>query len=132
MKQKIEDIIFKFLKANLPDNLKAMLVKGHSNLDRPIPYICIDCFEQNPFGELDPKCGLFELTINISIADSAHDIDYNIQADRGRNVMRILEEFEYLGDGFIFNYFGFEEDADARDENNIGTVLKYSAIVQTL
>lgn len=42
MKQKFENIIFEYLQSTLPDNLKSMLVKGHSNDERPLPYICVE------------------------------------------------------------------------------------------
>lgn len=132
MKQHFENIVFEYLKRTLPVKLQSMLVKGHSNDTRPIPYICVDCIDPKPFGGLDPKHGLFELTLNISVADSAHDINYEIQSERRRVVETALFDFEYIGDDLKINYFGVEEDSDARDDNNIGDVLKYSAIIQTL
>lgn len=132
MKQHFENIVFEYLQHNLPDELKAMLVKGHSNAERPLPYICVDCSDPKTFDDLDPKYGLFELTLNISIADSAHEIDYDIQAERRRTVEITLEDFAYTGSDLQINYFGIEENSDARDDNNIGDVLKYSCIIQML
>ena len=74
--------------------------------------------------------GLFELVLEIRIADSAHDIDYRIQQKRVNAVFGALENFECSADGISVVSFEFELDSDARDDDNIGNVLKYSVIAQ--
>ena len=130
MKLKLENAVFEYLKKSLNRDLAAMLVKGHSNGKRPTPYIVIDCTEPKPFGTLTASDGLFELTVEIRIADSAHDINYDIQQQRIGDIFEALNGFEYFGDDMTVHSFEYEIDSDARDDNNIGNVLKYNAILQ--
>lgn len=131
MKLEIENAVFEYLKKNLNRDLSAMLVRGHSTTLRPVPYIVVDCSEPKPFGTLSAADGLFELVLEIRIADSAHDIDYRIQQKRVNTVLEALENFECSADGIISVVsFEFELDSDARDDDNIGNVLKYSVIAQ--
>lgn len=132
MKLKFENAIFDYLKKNLNRDLAAMLVKGHSTTKRPIPYIVVDCSEPKPFGNLSASDGLFELTLEIRVADSAHDIDYEIQQKRLNAIFDTLETFEYFESDMLLHSFEFETDSDARDDNNIGDVLKYNVIIQSL
>ena len=41
-----------------------------------------------------------------------------------------MEHFECSADGISVVSFEFELDSDARDDDNIGNVLKYSVIAQ--
>ena len=130
MREKLESILYSKLKASLPAEFKTMLVRGHSTSVRPVPYIVVDCSEPKPFGTLSAADGLFELVLEIRIADSAHDIDYQIQQKRINAVFGALENFECSADGISVVSFEFELDSDARDDDNIGDVLKYSVIAQ--
>lgn len=130
MKLEIENAVFEYLKKALNRDLSAMLVRGHSTTLRPVPYIVVDCSEPKPFGTLSAADGLFELVLEIRIADSAHDIDYRIQQKRVNAVLEALETFECSADGISVVSFEFELDSDARDDDNIGDVLKYSVIAQ--
>lgn len=94
MKLEIENAVFEYLKKVLNRDLSAMLVRGHSTILRPVPYIVVDCSEPKPFGTLSAADGLFELVLEIRIADSAHDIDYRIQQKRVNAVFGALENFE--------------------------------------
>lgn len=132
MKQKVENYIIEQINKILTDDLSAMLIKGHSNNDRPIPYICVDISEFKPFGDLEYSDGLFDVVLNISIADSAHDIDYLIQETRRRSIENAMQDIELESEDFIINYINLEESSDARDENNIGDVLKYGIVLQVL
>lgn len=130
MKLEIENAVFEYLKKTLNRDMSAMLVRGHSTTLRPVPYIVVDCSESNPFGTLSAADGLFELVLEIRMADSAHDIDYRIQQKRVNAVLEALENFECSADGISVVSFEFELDSDARDDDNMGNVLKYSVIVQ--
>ena len=130
MKLEIENVVFEYLKKTLNRDLSAMLTRGHSTSVRPVPYIVVDCSEPKPFGTLSAADGLFELVLEIRIADSAHDIDYQIQQKRINAVFGVLENFECSTDGISVVSFEFELDSDARDDDNIGDVLKYSVIAQ--
>lgn len=130
MKLEIENAVFEYLKKTLNRDLSAMLVRGHSTTLRPVPYIVVDCSEPKPFGTLSASDRLFELVLEIRIADSAHDIDYQIQQKRVSAVFGALENFECPADGISVVSFEFELDSDARDDDNIGSVLKYSVIAQ--
>lgn len=130
MKLEIENAVFEYLKKTLNRDLSAMLVRGHSTSVRSVPYIVVDCSEPKPFGTLSAADRLFELVLEIRIADSAHDIDYRIQQKRINAVLEILENFEFSADGISVVSFEFELDSDARDDDNIGDVLKYSVIAQ--
>ena len=107
-----------------------MLVMGHTTNDRPKPYISIDCEDETLFGDLPPSAGIYEIPVNIAIADSAHDIDYETQEERVLSVMAALEDFESQDPEMRIYSFEFAENPDARDDNNIGNVLHYEAIVQ--
>lgn len=130
MKLEIENAVFEYLKKTLNRDLSATLVRGHSTTPRPVPYIVVGCSEPKPFGTLSAADGLFELVLEIRIADSAHDIDYRIQQKRVNAVFGALEHFECSADGISVVSFEFELDSDARDDDNIGNVLKYSVIAQ--
>ena len=123
-------ILYDYLKTNLDSDLSRILVKGHTTEDRRIPYIYIDVGEIKPFGDLEVKDGMFEASMNIAVADSAHDIDYKQHFKRTRGIVDILENFSYETDEIIINGLYLENDSDARDDNNIGSVLSYRAIVQ--
>ncbi len=132
MKLQLEKEIFRHLNETLDDKFKAMLVMGHSTDDRPKPYIAVDCEDEKPFNDLPPDAGVFEIQVNISIADSAHDIDYDTQQERIDAIYEALENFESQDSTMQIYSFEFSENSDARDENNIGNVLSYIAIVQFL
>ena len=129
MKLKFEKAVFEHLKKYLNKDMTAMLFMGHSNNKRTTPYIIIDCTEPKPFGNLSHLDGLFELTLEIRIADSAHDINYEIQQRRINAILETLDTFETSEDMLIHS-FEFESDLDARDDNNIGNILKYNVILQ--
>ena len=129
MKLKFEKAVFEHLKKYLNKDMSAMLFMGHSNNKRTTPYIIVDCTEPKPFGNLSHSDGLFELTLEIRIADSAHDINYEIQQRRINAILETLDTFETSEDMLIHS-FEFESDSDARDDNNIGNILKYNVILQ--
>lgn len=128
MKLKFEKAVFEHLKKYLNKDMSVMLFMGHSNNKRTTPYIIIDCTEPKPFGNLSHLDGLFELTLEIRIADSAHDINYEIQQRRINAILETLDTLETSEDMLIYS-FEFESDSDARDDNNIGNILKYNVIV---
>lgn len=130
MKLQLEKEIFRYLSETLSDEYSAMLVMGHSTYDRPKPYISVDCEDEKSFNDLPPDAGVFEIPVNISIADSAHDIDYNTQQKRIDVIYEALANFESKDPTMQIYSFEFQENPDARDDNNIGNVLSYTAIVQ--
>lgn len=132
MNLKIENAICSHLKKSLTKQMASFVQHGHSKLERKIPYIVVDCFDAKPFAEMNASDGIFELTIEIRIADSAHDIDYTTQQKRITSVMKSLSEFTYLEDDLLINYFEFETNSDAKDDNNIGNVLTYKCIFQVI
>ena len=132
MREEIENILFNRLKSELPPALREMLVRGHTTDARKIPYISIDVGEIKPFGDLTEEDGIFEAEVNIAIADSAHDIRYCELFKRIREVINVLHEFKYEGETIVINALWYDGDSDARDDNNVGTVLTYKAIVQFL
>ncbi len=132
MREKIETALYNKLKSELPPTMREMLVHGHSTDLRKIPYISVDVGEIKPFADLTDSDGIFEASVNISVADSAHDIRYCELFKRIRAIMNILCGYKYESDEFIINALWFENDSDARDDNNMGTVLTYRAIVQFL
>ena len=77
MRKEIEDILFEYLLSALPEAMKPMLVKGHSTEDRHIPYISLDVGDVKPFSDMLESDGIFESEVNVAIADSAHDINYD-------------------------------------------------------
>ena len=131
MKLKFEKAVFEYLKKNLNKDMSNMLFMGHSNNKRTTPYIIIDCTEPKPFGNLSHSDGLFELTLEIRIADSAHDINYEIQQKRINSILETLDTFETSEDMLIHS-FEFESDSDERDDNNIGNIIIYKIIFQCL
>ena len=130
MRKEIEDILFEYLLSALPEAMKPMLVKGHSTEDRHIPYISLDVGDVKPFSDMLESDGIFESEVNVAIADSAHDIDYCEVFKRVREAMSAFREFKYASENIIINAFWYEGESDARDDNNIGCVLIYRAIVQ--
>ena len=130
MRKELENILFDHLKTSLSAELKKMLVRGHTTDDRHIPYISIDVGEIKPFGDMLESDGIFEADVNVAIADSAHDIDYKYLFNRIEAVKTALSDFFYIDDNVLINALFFESETDARDDNNLGTVLTYKAIVQ--
>ena len=131
MKLKFEKAVFEHLKKYLNKDMSAMLFMGHSNNKRTTPYVIVDCTEPKPFGNLSHSDGLFELTLEIRIADSAHDINYEIQQKRINAILETLDTFETSEDMLIHS-FEFESDSDARDDNNIGNIIIFKIIFQCL
>lgn len=132
MREKIETLLYNKLKSELPPAMRETFVHGHSTDARKIPYISVDVGEIKPFADFTEEDGIFEASINISIADSAHDIRYCELFKRIRAIINILREYKYESDEIVINALWFENDSDARDDNNMGTVLTYRAIVQFL
>lgn len=132
MREKLENILFAQLKASLPAEFKTMLVRGHSTNDRHIPYISLDVGELRPFGDLQSSDRMFEADISVAIADSAHDIEYPELFKCIRAVMSAFENFSYAEDNILINAIYYESETDARDDNNIGCVMIFKAVVQFL
>ena len=132
MKLQLEKEIFRHLSVNLDAKFIPMLVMGHTTNPRPLPYISVECEDEKPFADLPQSAGLFEIPVNIAIADSAHDIDYDTQDERITAVYEALENFSSQVPSMIINSFEISENLDARDDNNIGNVLAYAAVVQFL
>lgn len=132
MREKLESILYSKLKASLPAEFKTMLVRGHSTNDRHIPYISLDVGELRPFGDLQSTDGIFEADVNVAIADSAHDIEYPELFKRIRAVMSAFENFSYAEDNILINAIYYESETDARDDNNLGCVMIFKAVVQFL
>lgn len=130
MRREFENILFDHLKTSLPAGLKTMLVRGHSTDDRHIPYISIDVGEIKPFGDMLESDGIFEADVNVAIADSAHDIDYKNLFNRIEAVKTAISDFFYMDDNVLLNALFFENETDARDDNNLGVILTYRAIFQ--
>ena len=132
MREKFENILFTKLKASLPAEFKTMLVRVHSTNERHIPYISLDVGELRPFGDLQSSDGMFEADVSVAIADSAHDIEYPEFFKRIRAVMSAFENFSYAEENILINALYFENETDARDDNNIGCVMSFKAVVQFL
>lgn len=132
MREKLENILFAQLKALLPAGFKTMLVRGHSTNNRHIPYISLDVGELRPFGDLQSSDGMFEADTSVAIADSAHDIEYPELFKRIRAVMSVFENFSYAEENILINALYFENETDARDDNNLGCVMTFKAVVQFL
>ena len=132
MRKELENILFDHLKTSLPANLKSMLVRGHTTDDRHIPYISIDVGEINPFGDMLESDGIFESEVNVAIADSAHVINYDAQFLRIAQVRSILGNFTLDNEKYRCEGLWFEAENDARDDNNLGIVLTYKLVFQTL
>lgn len=132
MREELENILYDHLKTSLPAELKTMLVRGHSTEDRHIPYICVDVGEIKPFGDMLESDGIFEADVSVAIADSAHDIDYKYLFSRVSAVRAILGNFTLENEKYRCEGLWFESETDARDDNNLGVVLTYKLILQTL
>lgn len=132
MREKLENILFTKLKASFPAEFKTMLVRGHSTNDRHIPYISLDVGELCPFGDLQSTDGIFEADANVAIADSAHDIEYTELFKCIRAVMSAFENFFCAEDNILINALYYESETDARDDNNLGCVMTFKAVVQFL
>ena len=132
MRKEIEDILFEYLLSALPEAMKLMLVKGHSTEDRHIPYISLDVGDVKPFSDMLESDGIFESEVNVAIADSAHVINYNAQFLRIAQVRSILGNFTLDNEKYRCEGLWFEAENDARDDNNLGTVLTYKLVFQTL
>ena len=132
MREKLENILFTKLKASLPAEFKTMLVRGHSTNERHIPYISLDVGELHPFGDLQSTDGMFEADVSVAIADSAHDIEYPALFKRIRAVMSAFENFSYTEENILINALYYESETNARDDNNLGCVMTFKAVVQFL
>lgn len=132
MRKEIEDILFEYLLSALPEAMKLMLVKGHSTEDRHIPYISLDVGDVKPFSDMLESDGIFESEVNVAIADSAHVINYDAQFLRIAQVRSILGNFTLDNEKYRCEGLWFEAENDARDDNNLGMVLTYKLVFQTL
>ena len=132
MRKEIEDILFEYLLSALPEAMKLMLVKGHSTEDRHIPYISLDVGDVKPFSDMLESDGIFESEVNVAIADSAHVINYNAQFLRIAQVRSILGNFTLDNEKYRCEGLWFKAENDARDDNNLGIVLTYKLVFQTL
>ena len=132
MRKEIEDILFEYLLSALPEAMKPMLVKGHSTEDRHIPYISLDVGDVKPFSDMLESDGIFESEVNVAIADSAHVINYDAQFLRIARVRSILGNFTLDNEKYRCEGLWFEAENDARDDNNLGIVLTYKLVFQTL
>ena len=132
MRKEIEDILFEYLLSALPEAMKLMLVKGHNTEDRHIPYISLDVGDVKPFSDMLESDGIFESEVNVAIADSAHVINYDAQFLRIAQVRSILGNFTLDNEKYRCEGLWFEAENDARDDNNLGIVLTYKLVFQTL
>lgn len=132
MRKELENILFDHLKTSLPAELKSILVRGHTTDDRHIPYISLDVGDVKPFSDMLESDGIFESEVNVAIADSAHDINYNAQFLRIAQVRSILGNFTLDNEKYRCEGLWFEAENDARDDNNLGIVLTYKLVFQTL
>lgn len=132
MRKEIENILFEYLLSALPEAMKPMLVKGHSTEDRHIPYISLDVGDVKPFSDMLESDGIFESEVNVAIADSAHVINYDTQFLRIAQVRSILGNFTLDNEKYRCEGLWFEAENDARDDNNLGIVLTYKLVFQTL
>ena len=132
MRKEIENILFEYLLSALPEAMKPMLVKGHSTEDRHIPYISLDVGDVKPFSDMLESDGIFESEVNVAIADSAHVINYDAQFLRIAQVRSILGNFTLENEKYRCEGLWFEAENDARDDNNLGTVLTYKLVFQIL
>ena len=132
MRKELENILFDHLKTSLPAELKTMLVHGHSTDDRHIPYISLDVGDVKPFSDMLESDGIFESEVNVAIADSAHVINYDAQFLRIAQVRSILGNFTLDNEKYRCEGLWFEAENDARDDNNLGIVLTYKLVFQTL
>ena len=130
MRKELENILFDHLKTSLPEELKSMLLRGHTTEDRHIPYISLDVGDVKPFSDMLESDGIFESEVNVAIADSAHDINYNAQFLRIAQVRSILGNFTLDNEKYRCEGLWFEAENDARDDNNLGIVLTYKLVFQ--
>ena len=130
MRKELENILFDHLKTSLPEELKSMLLRGHTTEDRHIPYISLDVGDVKPFSDMLESDGIFESEVNVAIADSAHDINYNVQFLRIAHVRSILGNFTLDNEKYRCEGLWFEAENDARDDNNLGIVLTYKLVFQ--
>ena len=126
------DILFECLLSALSDAMKPMLLKGHSTEDRHMPYISINVGDVKPFSDMLESDGIFESEVNVAIADSAHVINYDAQFLRIAQVRSILGNFTLDNEKYRCEGLWFEAENDARDDNNLGIVLTYKLVFQTL
>lgn len=131
MKLRIERILTEHLKKELP-TITNMIVCGHSTEERPKPYIVVDCHDPKPFGDIPTEYGLLEATVTITIADAIEDTTPNAQNTRLMSVIEKLEDFEYSEDDLVFNALLFQNEGDAKDNNDIGSVVEYRIIIQII
>jgi len=131
MKLRIERILTEHLKKELP-TITNMIVCGHSTEERPKPYIVVDCHDPKPFGDIPTEYGLLEATVTITIADAIEDTTPNAQNMRLMSVIEKLEDFEYSEDDLVFNALLFQNEGDAKDNNDIGSVVEYRIIIQII
>lgn len=132
MRKEIENILFEYLLSALPEAMKPMLVKGHSTEDRHIPYISLDVGDVRPFSDMLESDGIFESEVNVAIADSAHVINYDAQFLRIAQIRSILGNFTLDNEKYRCEGLWFEAENGARDDNNLGIVLTYKLVFQTL
>ena len=132
MRKEIENILFEYLLSALPEAMKLMLVKGHSTEDRHIPYISLDVGDVKPFSDMLESDGIFESEVNVAIADSAHVINYDAQFLRIAQVRSILGNFTLDNEKYRCEGLWFEAENGARDDNNLGIVLTYKLVFQSL
>ena len=132
MRKEIEDILLEYLLSALPEAMKPMLVKGHSTEDRHIPYISLDVGDVKPFSDMLESDGIFESEVDVAIADSAHVINYDAQFLRIAQIRSILGNFTLENEKYRCEGLWFEAENDARDDNNLGIVLTYKLVFQTL
>lgn len=131
MKLRVEKILTEYLKQELP-TMASMVVCGHSAEERPKPYIVVDCHDPKPFGEIPTEYGLLEATVTITTADAIEDTTPNVQNTRLMSVIEKLEDFEYTEDDLVFNELLFQSEGDAKENNDIGSVVEYRAIIQII
>ena len=110
----------------------SILVKGHSTEDRHMPYISINVGDVKPFSDMLESDGIFESEVNVAIADSAHVINYDAQFLRIAQVRSILGNFTLDNEKYRCEGLWFEAENGARDDNNLGIVLTYKLVFQTL
>ena len=68
----------------------------------------------------------------MAIADSAHDINYDTQFLRITEVRSILGDFTFENEKYRCEGLWFEAENEARYDNNLGIVLTYKLVFQSL
>ena len=132
MRKEIEDILFEYLLSVLPEAMKPMLVKGHSTEDRHMPHISLGLGYVKPFSGILESDEIFEPEVNVAIADLAHDINCDAQFLGIAEVRSILGNFTLENEKYRCEGLCFEAENDARDDNNLGIVLTYKLVFQTI